>query len=68
METVVEEYQYGFKKGRRTVDRSKLQKIQAESYEYKKQTWVKFIDLRRAYYRMKRSELCEALEELEVQN
>lgn len=50
------------------MDRSKLQKIQAESYEYKKQTWVKFIDLRRAYYRMKRSELCEALEELEVQN
>ncbi|XP_030745142.1 uncharacterized protein LOC115874180 [Sitophilus oryzae] len=54
-------------KGRSTVDQIfTLREIQAESYEYGKQTMLLFIDFQQAYDKVKRTEVFRALTELGV--
>lgn len=61
------EYQCGFRKGRSTVDQIfTLREIQAESYEYNKDTMALFIDFKQAFDRVKRRELFAALQDMDV--
>ena len=61
------EYQCGFRKGRSVIDQIfTLREIQAESYEYEKETYVMFIDFRQAYDTIKRNELYQALMEIGI--
>ena len=67
IEEEIGEYQCGFRKGRSVIDQIfTLREIQAENYEYGKETYVLFIDFRQAYDTLKRTELHQALNELGI--
>ena len=69
VEKEIGEYQGGFRANRSVVDQIfTLREIQAESFEYKKYTFVLFVDFKQAYDRIKRQKLYEALRELGMKN
>ena len=69
VEKEIGEYQGGFRANRSVVDQIfTLREIQAESFEYKKDTFVLFVDFKQAYDRIKRQKLYEALRELGMKN
>ena len=61
------EYQSGFSPARGTTDQLfLLREIQAESYEFEKETFFLFIDFKQAYDQVNRKEIYKALSELEI--
>lgn len=66
-ESIIGEYQCGFRPGRSVVDQLfVLREIQAESYEHKLSTHLLFIDFKQAYDRVNRRCLFQAMEELNI--
>ena len=61
------EYQSGFRPARGTTDQLFLLRvIQAESYEFEKETFALFIDFKQDYDQLNRKEMYKALSELGI--
>ncbi|XP_063904789.1 uncharacterized protein LOC135123842 [Zophobas morio] len=67
MEEVLGEYQEGFRKGRGTIDQIfMLKQIIVGNYEYRIPTYLLFVDFKKAYDTVNRTQLINVLRELDI--
>ena len=64
---LIGEYQYGFRKGRSTIDAiHTIKQILEKAYDYKMELDILFIDFRQAFDSIKRNKLLYALKEMKI--